>query len=173
MINVIVACDREGGIGKNHGIPWPPIKEDMKWFRESTMGHVVVMGSSTWNSFGMKKPLPGRKNVVFTSKPESCPGADIYLNGNVEDELKKLEKEFPGLIIWVIGGSKIINQCQNIINRWFITKIDDVYNCDTFIPRIWDNESYHCVHEQINYTVIVSIVPRMYHDLTFEIWELK
>lgn len=170
VINVIVACDRNGGIGKNHGMPWPPIKEDMAWFKKSTMNDVVVMGSSTWNSFGMKKPLPDRVNAVFTSDPSSCPGADIYLSGSVTEELRKLESYYPGTTIWVIGGADIIKQCSDIIDFWYITRLPDVYNCDTFVPMIWDNTEYECLYQDIKKNVMVSLVPRRYEDIVFEIW---
>ena len=69
MIKAILACDQDWGIGKDGDLPWPHNTEDLKWFKESTIGGVVVMGKSTWNSLP-RKPLPNRKNIIITSSEQ-------------------------------------------------------------------------------------------------------
>src|SRR6056297_2465575 len=79
MINAILACDDRGGIGKDGMLPWPKCEEDLAYFKRMTDGKTVIMGSSTWQSKGMPKPLPNRRNVVVTLSPEKHPGADDYI----------------------------------------------------------------------------------------------
>ena len=134
MIKAILACDEQGGIGLNGTMPWAHNKRDMQWFRDQTTGHVVVMGSTTWKSPGMPKPLPRRYNVIVTSKQDEYPGANEYIRGDdISSSLQKLAQEKQGLITWIIGGANLINQCWGIIDEFYITRIPGSYNCDTSI----------------------------------------
>ena len=165
-----MACDKNGGIGSKHGIPWSPVPEDMRRFKSLTQHHIVVMGSGTWNSYGMKKPLPNRTNVVVTSRPETCVGADQYISGNVVDHIKQLQVANPEKHVWIIGGGNLIEQCLSIIDNWYITRIGIDQECDVFIPKIWDDPAYKLLEsEAVNHKTI-TIVPRYYCDITFETW---
>jgi len=62
-VSIIVSMAKNRVIGRNGGLPWH-IPEDIKWFREKTLGHVVIMGRKTFESIG--KPLPGRKNIIIS-----------------------------------------------------------------------------------------------------------
>lgn len=134
MIKAILACDENGGIGLNGSMPWPHNKKDMQHFRDQTTGHVVVMGSSTWQSPGMPKPLIRRYNVVVTRNQDEHPGADEYIcSDNLALSLEKLAQDKQGLITWIIGGANIIDQCWDIIDEVYLTRIPGNYNCDTSI----------------------------------------
>lgn len=133
MIRAILAADRKGGIGKNGGLPWPKNSEDLAWFKNHTQGHVVVMGSTTWES-GIPKPLPRRINCVISRRdPALFPEVDHVITTGVVQGLTDLESEFPDLIIWVIGGAKIIEQALPVIEEFYLTRIDGDYECDTFL----------------------------------------
>lgn len=132
MIKLVLAIDEAGGIGKDNTMPWPHCSADLKRFKALTTGHVVVMGSSTWNSEGMPKPLPNRINYVFSNTLQSVPGATI-VSGNVEEEITKIAMNHLHLIVWIIGGAKVIEQCWDIIDEYYITRIPGDYNCDTKI----------------------------------------
>lgn len=134
MIKAILACDDKGGVSKNGTLPWPNNSADMQWFKNNTAGHVVVMGSTTWEDPHMPRPLPKRTNVLITSRPTDYNGADAYISGDLNKELKELEATCPGLIIWVIGGPKIIEQTLNVIDEFYISRIPGEYDCDTFLP---------------------------------------
>ena len=134
MIKAILACDDEGGVSKDGTLPWPNNSKDMRWFRDNTSGHVVVMGSTTWEDPHMPRPLPKRTNVLVTTRKEDYPGADGYISGDLNAELKELEATCPGLIIWVIGGPNIVEQCLGVIDEFYISRIPGEYNCDTFLP---------------------------------------
>lgn len=159
MIKAILACDEQGGIGLNGTMPWPHNKQDMQWFKDQTTGHIVVMGSKTWKSPGMPKPLPRRYNVVVTSKQDEYPGANEYLSGDdISLSLQKLAQEKQGLITWIIGGANLINQCWSIIDEFYITRIPGSYNCDTSIDLSLLDDLF-------------LISEDVYDDITFQIYK--
>ena len=134
MIKAILACDDYGGVSKNGTLPWPNNSTDLQWFKSNTAGHVVVMGSTTWDDPHMPRPLPKRTNVLVTSREADYPGANHYINGDLNTQLKELEARVPGIIIWVIGGPKIIEQSLGVIDEFFLSRIPGAYACDTFLP---------------------------------------
>ena len=141
MIKAILACDDCGGVSKNGTLPWPNNKRDLKWFKDNTAGHIVVMGSTTWEDPHMPRPLPKRVNVLVTSRQDDYPGAHGYINGDVNAHLRSLEIESPDLITWVIGGPKIIEQCLDVIDEFYLSRIPGEFECDTFLDldEIYDN----------------------------------
>jgi len=134
MIRAILACDDTGGVSKDGTLPWPHNSTDLKWFKDNTAGHVVVMGSTTWEDPHMPRPLPNRQNVLVTSRPFENPGADYYILGDLNESVKNIEGKFPGLITWVIGGPNIIEQTLGIIDEFYISRIPGDYECDTHLP---------------------------------------
>ena len=134
MIKAILACDDYGGVSKDGTLPWPHNSTDLKWFKENTAGHIVVMGSTTWDDPHMPRPLPKRTNVLVTTRKDDYPGADSYISGDLNVELKELESTCSGLIIWNIGGPNIIEQSLGVIDEFYISRIPGEYNCDTFLP---------------------------------------
>jgi len=134
MIKAILACDDTGGVSKNGTLPWPHNTTDLQWFKNNTAGHVVVMGSTTWEDPHMPRPLPKRTNVLVTSRPYDYNGADGYIKGDLCAELKELEATCPGLIIWVIGGPNIIEQSLGVIDEFYLSRIPGEYDCDTHLP---------------------------------------
>lgn len=134
MIRAILACDDTGGVSKNGTLPWPNNSTDLKWFKDNTAGHVVVMGSTTWDDPHMPRPLPKRTNVLVTTRRKDYPGADAYISGDLAKEVKELEDTCPGLIIWVIGGPNIIEQTLGIIDEFYLSRIPGDYDCDTHLP---------------------------------------
>ena len=130
MINAIFAVDFNGGMGFNGTLPWPHNSEDLKHFQKLTDGHVVVCGRKTWDDPKMPKPLSGRIVYVATRGP-------LYqaatIQGNLPDELLKLEARHPDKIIWVVGGAKIIEQCEGMFDRLYLTHVQGSYKIDTRI----------------------------------------
>jgi dihydrofolate reductase len=132
MIKLVLAIDEAGGIGKDNTMPWPHCSADLKRFKALTVGHVVVMGSNTWNSKGMPNPLPNRINYVLSNSMQEAPGATI-VNGDAEEVVTRIAMDHIHLITWVIGGVNLIEQCWDIIDEYYITRIPGNYNCDTKI----------------------------------------
>lgn len=138
MIKAILACDDAGGVSKNGTLPWPHNSTDLQWFKTNTAGHVVIMGSTTWEDPHMPRPLPKRINVLVTSRPSyygSQPHkADHYISGDLSLSIPRLTAQYPGLITWIIGGPKIIEQTLDIIDEFYLSRIPGTYDCDTFLP---------------------------------------
>lgn len=134
MIRAIMACDDAGGISNVGTLPWPRNSKDLKWFKENTKGHVVVMGSTTWCDPMMPHPLPLRTNVLVTTNKDSYPGCDEYISGNLLTELPKLKERHAGRFIWLIGGAKVIEQSLGVIDEFYLSKIPGIFECDTFLP---------------------------------------
>ena len=130
-INAILAMDDNMGIGYDNGLPWPHSKKDMKWFRDCTSGHLVIMGRNTWESFGNKK-LPNRINVVVTNR-EVEGNPDAVMSGDLDGILEILGYKYPDLHIFVIGGANIYRQALPFCDKLYVTQIRGAYKCDTFM----------------------------------------
>lgn len=134
MIKAILAISADNKVGSSHtksGLPWEHdiYPEDMKMFREKTLGRVVVMGRSTFEIIGK---LPNRKNIVFTSSGRKRVGSNRGLVSYVSDKewlLDVASKSFvlEGSDLWVIGGISIYKQLASQIEEFHITRISDSY----------------------------------------------
>jgi dihydrofolate reductase len=133
VVKAILACDNSGGVSKDGTIPWPKNKKDLGWFKKNTTNNVVVMGSKTWVDPLMPWPLPNRINVLATSRKDELPGADKYVYGDLNGELKALKEEYPSKTIWVIGGPNTIKQTLESIEEFYLSKIPGDYDCDGFL----------------------------------------
>lgn len=129
MITLIAAMGKNREIGFKNQLLWS-IPEDMKHFKNYTMGKTIVMGSNTFSSLN-SKPLPGRKNIVITSKDLHCTVA-IHAK-NVESALS-VEHCYPELVI--IGGASIYAQTIDLADKLVITHVDAAFEADTFFPEI-------------------------------------
>jgi dihydrofolate reductase len=134
---IIVATDENGLIGKDNQIPWH-MPVDLKYFKETTTGQVVIMGSNTYYSLG--KPLPNRKNVVISSRDLQIEGVEIFKT--LEEALKKYDDCF------IIGGAKIYKYAieNNLVDEIYLTRIyhkfekgDAYFNFD---DSIWKAYSF-------------------------------
>ena len=132
MIKAILACDQDWGIGKDGDLPWPHNTEDLKWFKESTIGGVVVMGKSTWNSLP-RKPLPNRENIIITSSEQDKEqdGCQFIKFNIAKKELVNISKSRD---VWIIGGAKLVKGLLDIIDEFHLSRIQGSYDCDTFLP---------------------------------------
>jgi dihydrofolate reductase len=129
MINIIAAVANNGVIGKDNELPWI-LPEDLKHFKEKTMGHPIIMGWNTWQSIG-EKPLPGRLNVILSRQPRILPRSkNIKLIHNFLD-IKKFKDPF------IIGGASLYKEYLPMADKLYITKVFlDVYGgyCVNFPP---------------------------------------
>ena len=129
MINAIFAVDSNGGLGKNGSLPWPKNSEDLRWFKQNTLGHIVVMGGNTWRDPLMPKPLPGRINVVVTSQTVDTDGVIVY-NKDYKQHLLELQSQYPDKDVYIIGGASLFNDTRDLIERVALTRFTDSYDCD-------------------------------------------
>jgi dihydrofolate reductase len=126
----IVAIDKNLAIGKDGKLPWH-YSADLKFFKETTMGQAIVMGSRTWRSIG--KPLTGRTNIVLSrSGNVEAPDEVSVFNekGSATALAEKLNTD-----LYVIGGAGIFDEFVYDIDRWIVTEIPmTVDDADTFMP---------------------------------------
>lgn len=136
-VNAIVATTWDYGIGRLGTMPWPRNKADMKWFREKTMGGIVIMGRKTWESLPEKhRPLDGRMNIVLTSREIKQPRPHMIHNGSVGLLLERLTNSiFSDRPIWIIGGGEIYRQALPQCCFLYQTIIPGDHYCDTFIDE--------------------------------------
>ena len=156
MIKGIMAIDEKGGISKGKSMPWPKNSLDLQWFKKNTLNCVVIMGRKTWEDPFMPTPLKSRVNILITKKDRNLyPGADSYINKDVNNQIHKLQKDYIDKDIFIIGGSEIIKLTIDIIQEFYLTRIYGNYNCEKFldlsmiknnmklIKKIDGNESCH------------------------------
>ena len=132
-MNVIVAVDKNWGIGKDNKL-LVSIPSDMKFFREETMNKVVVMGRKTLESFPNGLPLKRRTNIVLT-KDRNYKVKDAILVHSVEELMEELKK-YDSEDIYVIGGDSIYRQLLPYCDVAHVTKIDHEYEADAYFPNL-------------------------------------
>lgn len=132
-MNMIVAADRNWGIGHQNKL-LVSIPEDMKFFRRETTGKVVVMGRKTLESFPGGRPLKDRTNIVLTRNP-GYQVKDAVVLHSVDEVLKELEA-YPTEDVYIIGGDSIYEQFLPYCHVVHVTKIDHVYEADSYFPNI-------------------------------------
>lgn len=131
--------DNERGIGKNNDLMWH-LPADMKFFKETTLGHIVVMGRKNFDSIPERfRPLVGRENVVLTRNTAySAENCQVF--HSLEACLAAYENETERYV-YIIGGGQIYKQALqlNCVDEMYITHVDHVYGADTFFPEIDEN----------------------------------
>ena len=136
-MNLIAAVDSNWAIGNKNKL-LASIPADMKFFRETTTGHVVVMGRKTLESFPNGMPLKNRTNIVLTSNRNYCVKDAVIVHTLKEllEELKKYDSEE----IFVIGGGSVYQMMLPYCDTAYITKIDHAYEADTYFPNLDQDE---------------------------------
>jgi dihydrofolate reductase len=139
-ISLIVAFDQEKGIGKNNDLMWH-LPNDMKFFKETTLGQIVVMGRKNYESIPEKyRPLPKRENVILT-RNKNYQASDCKVFHSLEEcaEHYKNEEE---RTVFIIGGGEIYRQALdlNILSEMYITHVNSTFDADTFFPDFDLNE---------------------------------
>ena len=132
-MNAIAAVDANWALGNKNRL-LTSIPADMKFFREKTMGHVVVMGRKTLESFPNGLPLKNRVNIVLTAN-RSYKVKDAIIVHTKEELLEELKK-YDSNELYVIGGGSIYEMLIPYCDTAYITKIDHVYAADTYFPNL-------------------------------------
>lgn len=132
-MNAIAAVDANWAIGNKNRL-LTSIPADMKFFREKTMGHVVVMGRKTLESFPNGLPLKNRVNIVLTAN-RSYRVKDAIIVHTKEELLEELKK-YDSNELYVIGGGSIYEMLIPYCDTAYITKIDHAYAADTYFPNL-------------------------------------
>ncbi len=130
MISIVVAVSENQVIGKDNRLLWR-LSNDMKFFKNLTMGGVLIMGRKTFESIG--KALPGRVNIVITRQKNLLP-EDVISADSIDEALNKaktLSKE-----IFIIGGGEIYKQTIEHAERIYLTRVHTNIEGDTFFPEL-------------------------------------
>jgi dihydrofolate reductase/thymidylate synthase len=143
-VNLIVACDNKFGIGitdqLNGYIPWI-LKNDLKFFKQTTLNKTILMGRKTWNSLPIK-PLKHRQNIIISS--------NLDLNLPYTNVIKSFKELDLNNDVFVIGGSEVYKYFleNDLVQTIYMTHVEGDFKCNTFFPK----ESFE---NFINYNYIV------------------
>ena len=130
-VSAIVCIGYNGSIG-NKGQLLYHIPEDMKRFRKTTVGHTVIMGRKTFESLP-DGPLSNRRNIVISKTLKNSAGIEVFSSLEAALDACKDESE-----VFIIGGAQIYKECVDIVNRLYITMVDDRQSpkdVDTFLDE--------------------------------------
>ncbi|GIV27622.1 MAG: dihydrofolate reductase [Bacteroidia bacterium] len=158
----IVATDLNNGIGNNNQLLCH-LPDDLKRFKQLTIGHVVVMGRKTFESIG--KPLPNRTNIVLTSST-NFKHPDIIMYNDYEKLLKEIPQKFSDKKIFIIGGGQIYQLFYSYINEIQRTLIHHSFSADAFFPSfekdfVLVEKTFHPADEKHSY------------PFEFQVWKRK
>jgi dihydrofolate reductase len=134
ILSHIVAASENGVIG-NHGcLPWR-IPEDTKFFKEKTLGHVVIMGRRTFES--LSQALPNRLNIVVTRDPSyQAKGAVTVREISEALSLAREHRKTYGNEVFIVGGGEIYRQTMDQVDRVYLTRIHKTFEGDAFYPDL-------------------------------------
>lgn len=137
-ISLIVAMARNRVIGINNKLPWY-LPNDLKYFKQVTMGKPILMGRKTFESIG--KPLPGRLNIVMTRDP-SWQADGVKVTHSIDEAIALAQAQCEiqgGDELMVIGGDEIYRQSLPRADRLYLTQVHAEVEGDAFFPEInWD-----------------------------------
>ena len=162
-LSMIAALDAVNGIGKNNDLMWN-LPADMQFFKETTKGHVVIMGRKNFDSIPEKFiPLPGRKNVIL-SRQSNFKAAGCLVYDSLSACLQNLELR-DGQKAFIIGGAQIYALAleSGLVNEIFLTHINKVYGADTFFPN-FEASSYQK-------TLLFTQAKDEKHEANFEVYQ--
>lgn len=147
MIKIIAAVGKNYELGKDNDLIWH-IPEDLKYFKETTMGQTVVMGRKTYESIG--KPLPNRENIVITSR--EIEGVTTLQS---PEDILDMDRD-----VFIIGGNSIYSYFVPYADEIYLTEIDAESNADVFFPK-FDKSKYKKIilregnNEELKYSFVI------------------
>ena len=135
MLSIIVSKAKNNVIGKNNELIWH-LPEDLKRFKELTIGHTMIMGRKTFESLG--GILPNRKHIVFTNNPDFKVENEnveiVHSMLQIQEYIENKEENF------VIGGAMIYNLLMPYVTKMYVTQINKDCDGDAFFPRVDDEK---------------------------------
>jgi len=143
MINAIAAISAKNRVIGNKGhIPWH-IPEDFAHFKNKTMGHPIIMGRKTFETF--PKPLPGRTHIVITRNADYKVPQGVFVCDSVEKAIELAKEQDGGDEIFIIGGGQIYLEALPFVERLYLTLVDGDFEGDAFFPEY--NEFTNVIEE--------------------------
>ncbi len=145
MIISILNCDKEYGIGKKNGLLFS-LKEDMAFFRRTTLNHVVAMGENTLLSFPNQKPLKNRTNIVLSADASHNYEGVVNVH-SFEEFLKIVAKYAQNEDVYIIGGASMYRQTLDYVDFVYLTKVDAVGGAEVFFVNIDADPRFEVISE--------------------------
>lgn len=145
-MNLIAAVDKNWGIGYK-GELLCHIKEDMRFFKETTEGGAVIMGKATFLSLPGQKPLKNRKNYVLTTD-KNFDSEGIVVCSSFEEAAELARKEFAEDKIFLIGGERVYNENLDCCDTAYITKIEKIFKADKHLINLESFENWEVEQEK-------------------------
>ena len=157
MINLIVAIGKNNIIGKGNKLPWH-YKEDMIYFKNTTMNNTVIMGEMTFKSIisYLNKPLSGRKNIIATLTDYTYDGVEC--TNDIISFLSNFPKDEE---IFIIGGKIIYDLTLDVADKLYITHINKEFDGDVYFKDI-DYSKYKLINERISGELNFSVYERIW-----------
>ena len=144
MIISILNCDSKWGIGKRNGLLFN-LPLDMKFFRETTRGHVVAMGENTLLSFPGSKPLKNRTHIVLSADPTHNYDGVINVH-SFEEFLKTINEYSSNEDVYIIGGASIYNQTLPYVDEVLLTKVNADGGAEVFFTNLDELDNFEIVN---------------------------
>jgi len=143
-ISIIAAAARNNVIGRDNQLPWQ-LPDDLRYFKQVTLGKPVVMGRKTFESIG--RLLPGRLNIVISRQPD-WQAEGVLVASGLEVALQLAERQAPETAdeLMVIGGAEIYKQALPLASRIYLTRVHEEFEGDAFFPDI-DERSWMLVSQ--------------------------
>ena len=157
-LSAIVAMASNRVIGANNALPWR-LPDDLKRFKQLTMGHTLVLGRKTYESIG--RPLPGRTMVVVTRQKDYAPeGVKVVHSVDEALALAKGDSE-----VFIAGGAELYAQTMDRVERLYLTRIEREFPGDTYFPEV-DLSTWRLIEGEHHAPESAADLP--YSFLTFE-----
>ena len=142
-MKAILHADKNWGIGKDNSLMFR-IPADMKFFKETTIGNIVVMGSNTLKSFPQGKPLKDRINIVLY--PEGEDRDDCKIVRSLKELFEEIKK-YPPEKVFVIGGQMMYKTLLEYCDEVLVTKVEAEGNADAFFENLDINKNFKLIYE--------------------------
>lgn len=135
-ISLIAAVSDNDVIGVDNGLPWH-LPRDLKWFKETTRGHAVIMGRKTFDSLG-GKALPDRVNVVLTrDEGYAAQGAVVAHSwARAVEHAVEAEKQAGGEQVFILGGEQVYRMALGQADRLYLTRVHGTFAGNAHFPAI-------------------------------------
>ena len=136
-ISLIAAVAENGIIGRGGQLPWQ-LSDDLRRFKQLTMGHTIIMGRRTWESIG--RVLPGRRTIVVSRSPDYSANVDGVVTTTSLDNALAIATTAGENEAFIVGGAELYRESLGRANRLYLTRVCAMVEGDTSFPEIeWNN----------------------------------
>jgi dihydrofolate reductase len=162
-VSLIAAVAANGVIGRNNGLPWN-LPADLRFFQSVTMGHTLIMGRRTWESFAT--PLPGRRIIVITRRPDWQPeglAEGVEVAHSLAESLDRA-RESGDSEAFVAGGTEVFREALPQADRIYLTRVEAEVPGDTYFPE-FDVSGWEIIEEEHHETDADHLFPFTFQTL--------